>query len=50
MGGNNALLYACGSDNEENDIVTFLMNEAGADINIMNDLKINLLLMATKKS
>lgn len=49
MGGNNALLYACGADNEDNDMVNYLMNETGADINAMNDFKINLLLMATKK-
>jgi len=47
MGGNNALLYSCLARN--NDLVEYLIKKAGADPIIMNDNKLNLLLMATKK-
>ena len=50
MGGNNALLYACSSSSENRDIVDYLIIEAGADPDAMNDYNINLLLMATKKN
>ena len=48
MGGNNALLYGCSSQNHE--IISCLIYEGGAEINVMNDYKVNLLLLATKKS
>ena len=50
MGGNNALLYACFTQNTNQQIVYYLICDAGADLNSMNDYNINLLLMATKKS
>ena len=50
MGGNNALLYACNSSNSNFILVDFLINEAGADPNTMNDYAVNCLLIATKKS
>jgi ankyrin repeat protein len=50
MGGNNALLYACNSTNSNFMLVDYLINEAGADPNTMNDYAINCLLIATKKS
>ena len=48
MGGNNALLYACTSDHH--DVINYLIYEAGAEINVMNDYKVNMLILATKKS
>jgi len=50
MGGNNALLYACNSSNSNFLLVDYLINEAGADPNTMNDYAVNCLLIATKKS
>lgn len=50
MGGNNALLYACNSSSSNFILVDYLVNEAGADPNIMNDYAVNCLLIATKKS
>ena len=50
IGGNNALLYACNSSNANFILVNYLINEAGADPNTMNDYEINCLLIATKKS
>ena len=50
MGGNNALLYACNSKNGNSEIVEYLIGEAGANPDIMNDWKINCLLMSTKKA
>ena len=50
MGGNNALLYACNSSNSNFLLVDYLINEALADPNIMNDYAVNCLLIATKKS
>ena len=49
MGGNNALLYACNATPFNEHIVRYLIIDAGADINVMNDYYINCLLMATKK-
>lgn len=49
MGGNNALLYACNSSYSNELIVQYLIQKAGADINSMNDYKVNCLLIATKK-
>lgn len=49
MGGNNALLYACSSTNASSEIVEYLITKAGADIDSMNDYKVNCLLIATKK-
>ena len=50
IGGNNALLYACNSSNSNYILVNYLINEAGADPNTMNDYAINCLLIATKKA
>ena len=50
IGGNNALLYACNSSNSNYILVNYLINEAGADPNTMNDYAVNCLLIATKKS
>lgn len=50
MGGNNALLYACNSSNSNFVLVDYLINEAGAEPNTMNDYAVNCLLIATKKS
>ena len=50
MGGNNALLYACNSSNSDYKLVDYLINEAGADPDSMNDYAVNCLLIATKKS
>ena len=50
MGGNNALLYACNSSNSNFLLVDYLINEAGANPNTMNDYSVNCLLIATKKS
>jgi ankyrin repeat protein len=50
IGGNNALLYACNSSNSNYILVNYLINEAGADSNTMNDYAINCLLIATKKA
>ena len=50
MGGNNALLFACGSTNISDDgILDYLIDQAGSDPNSMNDLHQNCLLMSTKK-
>jgi ankyrin repeat protein len=50
MGGNNALLYACNSTNSDYYLVFYLINDAGANPNSMNDYYVNCLLIATKKS
>ena len=50
MGGNNALLYACNSTSSNFVLVDFLINDAGANPNTMNDYAVNCLLIATKKS
>ena len=50
MGGNNALLYACNSSNSNFILVNFLINEAGADPDSMNENNINCLLIVTKKN
>jgi ankyrin repeat protein len=50
IGGNNALLYACNSSASNYILVNYLINEAGADPNTMNDYAINCLLIATKKA
>lgn len=50
MGGNNALLYACNSSNSDYYLVHYLINDAGANPNSMNDYYVNCLLIATKKS
>jgi len=50
MGGNNALLYACNSSNSNFVLVDYLINQAGAEPNTMNDYAVNCLLIATKKS
>ena len=50
MGGNNALLYACNSSNSDYFLVHYLINDAGANPNSMNDYYVNCLLIATKKS
>lgn len=50
MGGNNALLYACSSKNNNSDIVEFLIGEADANPDIMNDYHINCFLISTKKA
>jgi len=44
------LLYACNSRNSNFILVNYLINEAGADPNTMNDYAVNCLLIATKKS
>ena len=49
MGGNNALLYASNASPINEEIVKYLITEAGADIDTMNDYKANCLLMATKR-
>lgn len=49
MGGNNALLYALGSQNSKESIINYLIEEAGADPDSMNDYTVSCLLMATKK-
>ena len=50
MGGNNALLYACNSSKANFVLVDYLINDAGAEPNTMNDYAVNCLLIATKKS
>lgn len=50
MGGNNALLYACNSSNSNFILVNYLINEAGANPDSMNDYKVNCLLIVTKKN
>lgn len=53
MGGNNALLYAISSQSQNNEnlkIVKFLINEAKADPDSMNDYHVNCLILASKKS
>jgi ankyrin repeat protein len=50
MGGNNALLYACNSTNSNFVLVNYLINDAGANPNTMNDYAVNCLLIATKKA
>ena len=49
MGGNNALLYSCNSSHYNDDIFNYLIQQAGANINVMNDYYVNCLLDATKK-
>ena len=49
MGGNNALLYACNATPINESIIEYLVNEVGADIDVMNDNNANFLLIATKK-
>ncbi|CDW78136.1 ankyrin repeat [Stylonychia lemnae] len=53
-GGNNALLYACNNqsalEGENYLLVKYLIDEAGADPNIMNDTFRNALLLATKRN
>ena len=49
MGGNNALLYACNATPINEQIIEYLVNKIGADIDVMNDNNANLLLVATKK-
>eukprot|EP00347_Sterkiella_histriomuscorum_P019677 403340709 len=53
-GGNNALLYACNNQNALDGgnylLVQYLIDEAGADPNIMNDTYKNALLLATKRN
>lgn len=53
-GGNNALLYACNNysalDSGNYLLVQYLIDEAGADPNIMNDFFSNALLLATKRN
>lgn len=62
VGGNNALLYACtnsgspsgGDDHEEEEenymLVRYMIDEAGADPNVMNDNLQNALLLSTKRN
>ena len=53
LGGNNALLYAISSTGKKNqsfEIVRYLIIEAEADPDSMNDYQINCLLLASKKS
>ena len=54
MGGNNALLYAVSStsskENESFAIVKYLIQEAKADPDSMNDYNVNCLILASKKS
>jgi len=50
MGGNNALLYACNSSGSNYTIVQYLVTEAGADQDSMNDHSLSCLLIATKKA
>ena len=49
-GGNNALLYACNNTQGHYMLVQYLIDEAGADPNIMNDTSRNALLLATKRN
>lgn len=49
MGGNNALLYVCNSSTLNDKIFKYLITEAGADLDVINDYEINCLLLATKK-
>ena len=53
LGGNNALLYAIssqGASNENLAIVQYLISEAQADPDSMNDYKVNCLILASKKA
>ena len=53
MGGYSALLYAINSNSKSNEnveIVKYLVNEANADPDSMNDSKVNCLILASKKA
>lgn len=53
LGGNNALLYAISSSGKSNEsfaIVKYLIQEADADPDSMNDYHVNCLILASKKS
>jgi ankyrin repeat protein len=50
QGGNNALLYACQSSNDNYQLVSYLIKQADADVDAYNDSTRNALLTATKKS
>lgn len=57
LGGNNAFLYACSNcnsvdieDQANYILVKYLIDEAGADPNIMNDSLETALLLATKRN
>ena len=50
MGGNNALLYTCSSSIANEEIVNYLILEAGVDFNSTNDYSMNCLLMTTKRA
>lgn len=51
-GGNNALLYACNASGADDNylLVSYLIDEAGADPNISNDMNQSALLLATKRN
>lgn len=49
MGGNNALLFACNASPFNPQIVRYLILEAHADIDVVNDYRSNCLLVATKR-
>jgi hypothetical protein len=51
-GGNNALLYACNASGTDDNylLVSYLIDEAGADPNISNDMQQSALLLATKRN
>ena len=50
QGGNNALLYACQSSNDNFMLVDYLVQRAGANCNLPNDSTRNALLTATRRS
>jgi len=51
-GGNTALLYACNASNGDDNfmLVKYLLEEAGANPNIMSDSKKNALILAVKRN
>lgn len=50
FGGNNALLYACSSTNSNFMIVNYLITEAGADKDSINDYNLSCLIISTKRA